>query len=100
MTLADWLEQVEGAASKANVHFGWQKGEAWSYRRTAYANMAKLLHEAYGLPIAVEDHKLVYGREPPESRRSAAREPPGSRQGAAGEPPESRQRVAEGRRFS
>ena len=32
LQLADWMEQVEGAAGKENELFGWRKGEAWSYR--------------------------------------------------------------------
>ena len=43
LSLADWLEQVEGAASKENDLYGWQVGEAWSYRRTAYHKMASIL---------------------------------------------------------
>lgn len=33
LTLADWLEQVEGAAETANPLFEWREGEAWGYRR-------------------------------------------------------------------
>jgi len=43
LTLADWLEQVEGAAAKDNPIFLWNKGEAFSYRRTAYAKMSQIL---------------------------------------------------------
>lgn len=43
LTLADWLEQVEGAAVKPQKHFLWKVGEAYSYRRTAYARMSELL---------------------------------------------------------
>lgn len=45
LSLADWLEQVEGASTKQvprPVEDGilWPKGEAWAYRREAYAAMA------------------------------------------------------------
>lgn len=43
LTLADWLEQVEGAAERSNALYGWKVGEAWSYRQVAYHQMAELL---------------------------------------------------------
>ena len=43
LTLADWLEQVEGAAKKENALFLWKVGEAYSYRRTAYRKMNEIL---------------------------------------------------------
>lgn len=43
LTLADWLEQVEGAASKASSIFLWKTGEAYAYRRRAYAQMSHIL---------------------------------------------------------
>lgn len=69
LTLADWLEQVEGAASKAvprPVGDGvlWRNGEAWAYRREAYAAMAKLLGEQYGVSAAPEMYEAVFAREP------------------------------------
>ena len=48
LSLADWLEQVEGAARKANPAVLWGEGEAWAYRRDAYAAMARLLGAALG----------------------------------------------------
>ena len=33
LSLADWLEQVEGAATKPNPLYLWKKGEAFAYRR-------------------------------------------------------------------
>ena len=46
LTLSDWLEQVEGAAETASERFYWKAGEAYAYRRTAYAKMAEILsHE-------------------------------------------------------
>jgi len=92
LSLADWLEQVEGASSKQvgrPVGDGvlWPKGEAWAYRREAYAEMAALLArradpafrrsvlgEAEGSEVPPEDaavalaapamHAEVFGREP------------------------------------
>ncbi|RHZ00653.1 hypothetical protein DYB37_003908 [Aphanomyces astaci] len=43
LVLADWMDQVAGAAEKANPLFLWQQGDAWSYRRLAYAKMAAVL---------------------------------------------------------
>jgi hypothetical protein len=40
---------VEGAASKPNPGYGWAVGEAWGYRRVAYAGMAALLVRERGL---------------------------------------------------
>ena len=34
---------MEGAATKANPAAHWAEGEAWAYRRDAYAAMAALL---------------------------------------------------------
>ena len=42
LSLADWLEQVEGAARAENPPVLWGKGEAWAYRRDGYAAMAAL----------------------------------------------------------
>ena len=69
LTLADWLEQVEGAALTASPLFRWEKGQAWSYRRTAYAAMAKLLSSREErLKVAAEMHQAVYATEPQETR--------------------------------
>lgn len=43
LTLADWLEQVEGAASKPSDLFKWKTGEAFAYRRFAYRKMSEIL---------------------------------------------------------
>ena len=44
LTLADWLEQVEGAALTASPIFLWdQPGVAYSYRRLAFAKMSHVL---------------------------------------------------------
>lgn len=43
LTLADWLEQVQGAAENPSTIFCWKVGEAYSYRRMAYAKMVEIL---------------------------------------------------------
>lgn len=71
LTLADWLEQVQGAAEKENPIFRWRTGEAYAYRRTAYAKMVDILtHERrYRLDnIVKEMHADVYGTEDKSTR--------------------------------
>ena len=63
LTLADWLEQVEGAALLPNTRFRYGVGQAWGYRRRAYARMAEVLG---GEPQRL--HAAVFGREPAETR--------------------------------
>lgn len=65
LTLADWLEQVEGAAEKSNVLYGWGVGEAFSYRRKAYQRMAELLAQQRGprLAAALQMSLEVYAQE-------------------------------------
>lgn len=63
LTLADWLEQVEDAAGHRNARFGYGPGQAWAYRRRAYAHMAELLGG-----VAKADYDRVFGREPAGSR--------------------------------
>ena len=66
LTLADWLEQVQGAAETPSSLFLWRKGEAYAYRRTAYAKMAEILsHKRRDrLEHIVKDmHADVYGTE-------------------------------------
>ena len=86
LTVADWLEQVEGAASKANPSYGWQPGQAYAYRRSAYRRMALDVLPAmqqradrpsaaaaprmYRAVMATEDAEtrpLVQRRTPPQS---------------------------------
>ena len=71
LTLADWLEQVEGAAEKENPIFRWKTGEAYAYRRTAYAKMVEILtqerRDRLGY-IVREMHADVYGREGTSTR--------------------------------
>jgi len=69
LTLADWLEQVEGAAEKANHIFEWAKGEAWSYRRVAYLKMADILVLRRGKHIAKQMHTEIYAVEPENTRK-------------------------------
>ena len=86
LSLADWLEQVEGAATKANPLFLWKKGEAYAYRRLAYRKMNEILSverkERLGdkprdTLVAVmstepeETRHLVQARNPPVSEAAA-----------------------------
>ena len=50
----------------------WPKGEAWAYRREAYARMAELLGE-HGVFAAPKMHAEVFAREPVWSRGSCSR---------------------------
>mmetsp|Transcript_10477 Transcript_10477/g.17741 ORF Transcript_10477/g.17741 Transcript_10477/m.17741 type:complete len:312 (+) Transcript_10477:60-995(+) len=68
LTLADFLEQVEGAASKENKNYDWPVGGAWGYRRHLYQALAHILQEERGLDKALEMYKAVYGQEPLENR--------------------------------
>jgi len=71
LTLADWLEQVQGAAETPSTLFNWQKGDAYAYRRTAYAKMLDILsHERHDrlANIVKEMHADVYGTEGSETR--------------------------------
>ncbi|KAL3906075.1 MAG: hypothetical protein SGILL_009420 [Bacillariaceae sp.] len=43
LTLADWLEQVEGASTKPSSIFLWKTGESYAYRRLAYRKMSEIL---------------------------------------------------------
>jgi len=67
LSLADWLEQVEGSATKENPLFGWQVGEAWQYRRHAYARMADILAEKRKR-ICKDTWLEVYSREDEATR--------------------------------
>ena len=67
LTLADWLEQVEGASTSTNTQFEWhRKGDAWGYRRGAYAKMAEIVGAE--IPEAFDLWRSVYSREHPRSR--------------------------------
>ena len=71
LTLSDWLEQVEGAAETSSDLFLWKEGEAYAYRRTAYAKMAEILsHERpERLSSVVKDTVAhVYGTEQSSTR--------------------------------
>ena len=68
LSLADWLEQVEGASEKSNPLFEWSKGEAWSYRRLAYSKMADILVKKRGLILARDTLNAIYDVEPEATR--------------------------------
>ena len=70
LTLADWLEQCEGAAERRNELYGWDIGEAYSYRRAAFARMAALLPARAGdrLARARRMHEEVFATEPAATR--------------------------------
>jgi hypothetical protein len=70
LTLADWLEQVQGAAETPSSLFLWKAGEAYAYRRTAYAKVAEILSNERPelkekVNAAVKD---VYGTESKATR--------------------------------
>mmetsp|Transcript_12428 Transcript_12428/g.29135 ORF Transcript_12428/g.29135 Transcript_12428/m.29135 type:complete len:319 (+) Transcript_12428:151-1107(+) len=86
LSLADWLEQVEGAAAKENPLFLWKKGEAYAYRRLAYRKMNEILSaerrerlgdkpretlEAVMATESAETRHLVQARNPPVSDAAA-----------------------------
>lgn len=83
LTLADWLEQVEGASEKENPFFLWKVGEAYAYRRDQYYAMSKLLaheraprlseivpkmHRAVMETENIETRNLIQPRTPPVSK--------------------------------
>ena len=43
LNLADWMEQVEGAAVNPSDRFLWNAGEAYSHRRLAFRKMSQIL---------------------------------------------------------
>ena len=63
LSLADYLEQVEGAATKPSDLFQWKVGDAYSYRRQAYINMRDILVKRLGKTVVAETYKAVYDRE-------------------------------------
>jgi hypothetical protein len=86
LTLADWLEQVEGAATKPSSLFLWKTGEAYAYRRLAYRKMSlvlaaerpsrlshipKAMLEAVMATEGLETRQLVQPRTPPMSQAAA-----------------------------
>ena len=71
LTLSDWLEQVQGAAETASERFYWKAGEAYAYRRTAYAKMVEILsHERPDRLSSVVKETVahVYGTEQSSTR--------------------------------
>mmetsp|Transcript_26211 Transcript_26211/g.57401 ORF Transcript_26211/g.57401 Transcript_26211/m.57401 type:complete len:319 (-) Transcript_26211:1819-2775(-) len=86
LSLADWLEQVEGAATKPSPLFLWRIGEAYAYRRLAYRKMNEILSaerkqrlgnkpretlEAVMSTEHLETRHLVQARNPPVSDAAA-----------------------------
>ena len=76
LSLADWLEQVEGAATKAlpspvGGADVWAAGEAWAYRRAAYEAMAGVLAaegDAWVAKAAPAMYAEVFANEPAATR--------------------------------
>lgn len=87
LTLADWLEQVEGAASKPSEVFKWKKGEAYAYRRTAYRRMSEILARERSprlTEVAPAMLEAVMATEGPETRKLVQpRTPPPTKAGEA-----------------
>jgi len=86
LTLADWLEQVEGAAMKPSDLFKWNTGEAYAYRRLAYRKMSEILSQERAPRLATvpmdmltavmatespTTRHLVQPRTPPMSKATA-----------------------------
>lgn len=61
------IPQVEGAARKENLIVHWPLGQAWAYRRDAYAGMARVLGDR-GITDASTMHAAVFAREPEATR--------------------------------
>lgn len=71
LTLSDWLEQVEGAAEDPSRVFLWKQGEAYAYRRKAYAKMSTILSQERPErlnPIVPNTHAAVMETEAPETQ--------------------------------
>ena len=86
LTLADWLEQVEGAALKPSELFLWKTREAYAYRRHAYQKMSELLsvERAPRLQQIYRDMlQAVMDTESPETRHLVQPRTPPMSQAAA-----------------
>ena len=60
LTLADWLEQVEGAAETASDIFLWKfPGHAYAYRRVAYKTMSQILAVERAPRLAVTAPRML-----------------------------------------
>ena len=68
LTLADWMEQVEGAATKENPGYGWQIGQAYGHRRIAFGKMKDILVHRLGLQKASEFYEEVMATESDETK--------------------------------
>ena len=69
LTLADWMEQVEGAALKVNPVFHWQIGHAYAYRRRAYQRMAMILQDERNWTVASTMYEAVMATEDESTRQ-------------------------------
>lgn len=80
LSLADWLEQVEGAATKPSSLFLWKTGEAYAYRRLAYRKMNEILSAERRERLGEKTRKTleaVMSTESPETRNLVqVRNPP------------------------
>ena len=76
LSLADWMEQVEGAAQQPNASFGWKSGEAYAYRRSAYESMATILLKERGLGISMNSYRAVMGVEGEKTKKLEQRRTP------------------------
>lgn len=90
LSLADWMEQVEGAARKTSSMWNWNHvGDAYAYRRTSFAQMSRILQAQTDRPSSVvasrmhaavmatdsnttTTRQLVQRRTPPLSKATAA----------------------------
>eukprot|EP00560_Eucampia_antarctica_P007715 CAMPEP_0197827050 /NCGR_PEP_ID=MMETSP1437-20131217/3930_1 /TAXON_ID=49252 ORGANISM="Eucampia antarctica, Strain CCMP1452" /NCGR_SAMPLE_ID=MMETSP1437 /ASSEMBLY_ACC=CAM_ASM_001096 /LENGTH=301 /DNA_ID=CAMNT_0043427765 /DNA_START=56 /DNA_END=962 /DNA_ORIENTATION=- len=71
LNLADFLEQVEGAATKENPYFLWKKGESYTHRRIAYQRMVQFLvyvREDRLKEKVTQSYDEVYSTEGEETR--------------------------------
>uniref|UniRef100_A0A7S3P5P6 DUF6817 domain-containing protein n=1 Tax=Amphora coffeiformis TaxID=265554 RepID=A0A7S3P5P6_9STRA len=68
LTLADWMEQVQGASLKTNPLFHWQVGQAYAYRRRAYQRMAMILRNERNLTVAQTMYEAVMATEDESTR--------------------------------
>ncbi len=71
--MADWIEQVQGAAKKENPNFRWREGEAYAYRKMAFAQMVDILTHKQSDRlghIVKEIYANVYGTEGSSTRNS------------------------------
>mmetsp|Transcript_31798 Transcript_31798/g.45206 ORF Transcript_31798/g.45206 Transcript_31798/m.45206 type:complete len:260 (+) Transcript_31798:3-782(+) len=63
LTLADWLEQVEGASWKSNPLYYWDVGMSYSHRRLAFEKMSVILLGERNKSVAREMYEAVMATE-------------------------------------